>query len=280
MRYAPDSQRPLGYHLAELRSRLLWSVAFWVLACSISYQLRDILIHALQSPVKDTLYYTSPTGGFQLVFGVVIIAGFIISLPFIVYQALSFVAPALSPGMHKRVYAATGASIILTLIGVGFGYKFGLPSTLKFLSGFSSVDIKQLLTLDSYVSFVSHYLIAFALAFQMPVVVYAVSLFYPLTVQMMLKGERWVILLSFIAAAFISPSPDILNQTMVAGPIIILYQLSLLVVYIAERGRAQKPKTPKVPRSLPPAPKPPMPVEPRKEPVRKNSLDGIARRQK
>ena len=126
------------------------------------------------------------------------------------------------------------------ILGMAFAYFISLPASLHFLSTFNSGQVKSLISTDEYFSFVTHYLLGFAILFQLPLVMIFINQIAPLKFSRLWSFERWVILISFILAAIITPTPDWVNQTIMAIPLIILYQISAIIVVLINKRRVVK----------------------------------------
>lgn len=227
--------RPFIEHVEELRRRFFLCLLF-VLACSgLGYALKDRLLALLIAPLGGTLYYTSPVGGFNLTLQLALFFGLVLSVPLILYQSLRFVFPAVDAATRRKLAVIPVASTLLVLLGVSFAYYFSLPSALHFLGQFSTDQVRSLISTDQYFSFVSAYLVGFAVIFQLPLVMLFVNSFSPLRVRTLLGLERWVVLVSFVLAAVLTPTPDPVNQTIMALPLILLYNVSLLGVWVINR---------------------------------------------
>ena len=146
--------------------------------------------------------------------------------------------------MSKKLRQSTllyfGAAAVLPIIGVLFAYFVSLPGALHFLTGMELKNIQAMLTVDSYLGFVMTYLIGAALLFQIPLLLTIINRFTPLKPSKLMKTQRYVIVAAFILAAIISPTPDILNQLLFAVPIIAMYELGVILVWLQNRSRAKK----------------------------------------
>lgn len=230
-------KKTFAQHLGELRRRLFWSVLSLLFGGGLGYMLREPIQAALLQPLDQPLYYTSPTGGFNFIFNICLFFGIIFSVPVITYQILRFLEPVI-PGSGKRFIAKLLlASISLTVAGVAFAYYVSLPAALHFLTGFNQGDIHSLITTDSYFSFVSVYLAGFAVLFQLPLIMLIINKITPIGPGSIMRKQGLVVLLSFVVAAIMTPTPDPLNQGIMAVPIILLYQLSGVLVWLANRPR-------------------------------------------
>jgi sec-independent protein translocase protein TatC len=230
-------KKPFIEHLEELRSRLFWSTLFLVIGSVIGYFLRDHILRLLISPLNEPLYYSSPAGGFTFTFQISLFFGFIVFMPVFVFQTLRFIEPVIPKKSRFSFAFLLVSACFLMILGMAFAYLISLPTALRFLGGFSSDGIRSLISTNEYLSFVIRYLLGFGIFFQLPLVMIFVNQISPLKFGQMMKLERWVILASFILAAIITPTPDFLNQIMMAAPIILLYQVSVLIVLFINRKR-------------------------------------------
>jgi sec-independent protein translocase protein TatC len=130
------------------------------------------------------------------------------------------------------------ASSTLAIIGISFGYFFGLPAAMHFLlQNFSSDRIQALISIQSYMSFVMIYLLGSALLFQIPLILLLINRIKPLQPKKLLVNQRWFIFGAFILGAIISPTPDIRNQLVLTGPIIAMYEISIVMIWLINRRR-------------------------------------------
>ncbi len=232
---ADPSRRPFSDHVGELRGRLLWCAVSILAGSCVGYSFRGALIHLLVSPLGGPLYYASPVGGFNLALQTSIFAGLILAIPVVVYHLLKFVQPILPSGSRGWIVTSVVTSSLLALLGAEFAYLVCLPSALHFLDQFSTGPVHSLISTDQYFSFISTYVAGFALVFQLPLIILFVNAVRPLEVRALVGLERWVVLASFVAAAFLNPAQDPLNQTLMALPVILLYNVSILLVLAANR---------------------------------------------
>ncbi len=224
-----------GEHLQELKNRfLIWFVGF-VVASVVGYFLYQPLLTWLIVPLKGPLFYTSPVGALQAVFGVSAIFGFIVSLPILLYEVMRFFEPAFGAKPIKHILIYVLVSFTLAIIGVLTAYYLVLPATLGFLANFASGQLKALISTKDYFSFVSKYLLGFAILFQLPLVTYILGKFVNLKAKSLLKYWRHIIVLSFVVSAILTPTPDPINQTIMAVPIIVLYFVSIAVLALSKK---------------------------------------------
>ena len=220
-------------HIQEVRNRFT-IIAISVILFSITgYIIQKQLIDFLLRPASGQQFiYTTPGGGLNFLLQVCVYFGIALSIPVIVFHVLRFLEPLFKRSDKKFIFKATFFSAFLALSGMAFGYFVGLPAALHFLAGqFQNKQVEALLTISDYLSFVTVYLTGAAVMFQLPLILLLVNRISPLSPLKLLKGERWVILLAFIAAAIITPTPDLINQSIIAGPIILTYQIGVVLVW-------------------------------------------------
>jgi len=234
-----NHKAPFREHLRELKRRIFYialSVGIWSIA---AYTIQQQIVNVLLKPSHgQDFVYTSPLGGIDFLFRVCLYTGFIFSIPVIVYQILRYSEPLLRHSTSRFIAVGTTMSGILAVIGILFGYFVGLPSALHFLlHQFVTGQIKPLITVQSYMSFVMVYMVGSALMLQIPLLLIFINRIKPLKPQKLLGYERWVILLAFVMAGLMNPTPHLLDQLVVAGPIIIMYQVGIGIVWLMNRPR-------------------------------------------
>lgn len=235
MPHAASASQPFRDHLQELRSRILVTLGFLVAGSIVGYFLHDQVLSLLVSPLSKPLYYSSPAGGFDFTLKLSVFFGLIVSIPVLVYQTLQFLEPAFSRKLKHSLLTILAASCLLLLIGMAFAYFISLPAALYFLDTFSTEEVHSLISTTEYFSFVSRYLFGFGLLFQLPLVLLTANKLQPIPIKSLLKQEKWVVLASFIVAAVLTPTPDIFNQSLMAGPLIVLYQLSIGLIWLVNQ---------------------------------------------
>jgi sec-independent protein translocase protein TatC len=270
---AADHTATFAEHIHELRMRLMWSLLVIAIGGGIGYALQDALLKILQQPLGETLYYTNPTGAFSFIVKLCIVFGFVVALPVLVYQAFGFLQPLMPKHTRHSFFRYVFMSVGLAMAGIAFAYFISLPAALHFLVNFGGGgNIQALITADEYFSFVLAYIAGFAALFQLPLIITFINKVTPLKPKQLLGGTRYVILGSFVISAVITPTPDPLNQALMAGPVILLFFLSVLVVGLVNHGLRRKQEQPMEDLSIPdavlepddaPAPQPmPAPVAP------------------
>lgn len=218
-------------HLEELRRRLIKSVLSVVLFSFIAFYFSDYIMEFIKIPLQNKveLYNIAVTGSFYAYLKVSLICGFLASLPFNFYQMWSFI----SPGLYERekilIIPLVFFSTFLFLLGASFCYIVVLPLSFAFLIGFSGDVIINTITIGSYISFVGLLLIAFGFGFQMPIAAYVLGKMGFITSKLLAKGRRYALITILIVGAIITP-PDVFTQFLLAIPLYILYEISIIIV--------------------------------------------------
>jgi sec-independent protein translocase protein TatC len=228
---------PFIEHLYELRRRAVF-VAASIIAWSIAaYALERRIVAYLLLPARgQSFIYTSPIDGMNFLFKLSLYVGIALSIPVIVYHFLRFIEPLMQRSSLRFICYSTVISGVLALVGMAFGYFVGLPAALYFLlHQFVNVQVHPLLTIDAYLSFVLVYMLGSALVFQIPLVVLFINRIRPLTPRGLLKCERWAVLFAVVLGFIMNPTPNLLDQMFVIGPIILSYQLSIVLVWWQNR---------------------------------------------
>lgn len=225
-------------HLQELRSRLLWCVIIFILGSVVGYLLHPKILAILIHPLGQPVFYANPAGGFDFILRISLFFGFIVALPFFMYHCIRFIEPALPSNIPHLLLTIIVFSSLLLTTGMTFAYFVSLPAALYFLNNFASSDIQALISTTEYFSFITRYLIGFGVIFQLPLIMLLLNWIHPLSLKKLLSFERWVILASFIFAAILTPTPDLFNQLVMAIPLILLYQISILLIWIINRKKA------------------------------------------
>jgi sec-independent protein translocase protein TatC len=241
---SPSQRATFGEHVDELRGRLFWVVLSVVVGAVAGYLLHDQLILLLQKPLNDTLYYTPPGGAFNFIIKVCTVFGLVAALPVLIYHVFGFFGPLIRVKTKRGIVRYVVASFLLAGAGISFAYFISLPAALHFLVSFGDEsNIQSMITANEYFNFVLTYVAGFALLFQVPLLLVLTDRIKPLPPGKLLKSTRYVILASFVAAALITPTPDPMNQLLMAGPIIALYLLSASIValrYVLRQRRHKR----------------------------------------
>ncbi len=209
------------------------------LMCAVGEKLNLKDAICIDKDIPLQLQNTALFGQITLLFQYSIIIGFVMAFPYIVYELWRFVAPALSAEQQKKTGRIILASSVFFFIGVLFCYFIIIPFSVNFAVGFTISDkIKNNFTIDNYIDFFTVMLLAIGAVFELPMIVYFLSRIGILGAGIMRNVRRYAIVFIIIAAGIITPSPDVFTQSIVAIPIYLLYELSILIAARNERLRA------------------------------------------
>ena len=241
MQKKADEIQTFGHHLRELRRRLFWVAGVFLVGLVAGAVFNEKLIHIIQAPLGQTLYFTSPMGGLGFSMQICLLVGAIAAIPMAVYHLLKFIHPASGRVLPKSMVLILLVSMTLAAVGLTFAYFISLPNALKFLTHFGSRSIQALITTDEYLSFVLAYLGGSALIFQLPLLLLFINRIKPLGPSQLKKYQPHVIITCFIIAAILTPTPDPINQMVLALPMLILFELSCaLVLFVNHRAKVRQ----------------------------------------
>jgi len=241
-----DLKMSLTEHLIELRKRLTNSLIAVGLGFFVSYYFKDWLFAILTKPLTDALpkssylIYTGLTQAFFTYMKIAFFASLIITSPFIIYQVWKFISPALLPKEKKMVVPFVFFSTLLFLSGVTFGYFVVLPTAFEFFVSFNNEYLRAMISFSDYLSFLVTFLLGFGLSFQLPILIFFLAKLGIVTDKLLSRNRKYAILVIFVVAAILTPSPDALSQILMAIPLIFLYEVSIFVAKFA----AKKKETP------------------------------------
>lgn len=219
-------------HLEELRKVLIISVLAIAAASGICYFFfREELLQLFLNPLEDLeleFVFLRMTEAFLTKIKVSILAGIVFSSPIVLWQIWRFVVPALRPGEKKYIYILLPISIILFAVGVVFAYTTVFQFAALFLLGQAGEGLSPMLSISRYVSFVVYFMLPFGFVFQLPLVVAFLSRIGAVTTQTLKDKRKYAIIIIFAGSAVLTP-PDLISQFFLAGPVIVLYEISVLV---------------------------------------------------
>jgi sec-independent protein translocase protein TatC len=241
-----DEKLPLTDHLAELRSRIAWSLLAWVICSIAAWNFSEQIFGLLLAPAVDalgegdrTLQAIAPTEIFFTYLKSALLAGFVFSLPVIFWQAWSFVAPGLYPSERNAVVPFVLVSTLLFAGGATFGYTMVFPLMFDFFTGFDSDFVESAWTMREVFTLTTRLFLAFGVSFELPVVVFFLSLAGIVDAPTLFRGTPYAILGVFVLAAILTP-PDWVSQVFLAFPMIALYLLGVGVAYLFSPASRKK----------------------------------------
>ncbi len=224
-------------HLSELRVRLVRSLIALAVGFFACYGFAEELFNYLMIPLTRALpsgaklIYTALPEAFFVYMQVALVAGAFLASPYLFYQIWSFIAPGLYDEEKRHIIPIAGASALFFVAGAAFCYFQVFPYAFEFFVGFATDTIAPMPKLDEYLGFTLKMLLAFGLIFEMPLFAFFLARLGLVTAQWMRKTRKYAILAIFIVAAILTP-PDVFSQLMMAAPMLVLYEISILVAAV------------------------------------------------
>ena len=220
-------------HIAELRSRLIKIVISYGVAFLIVFTNWQIVYEWMKKPLESVFHramiFTSLSEPFITALKISLYAGFVLALPFIMWQVWKFIAPALYENEKKMAIPFVFWTTVMFLVGVSFAYYVVFPFGANVLINFGGANFEAMLKMSEYIGFFAKFMFGFGIAFELPVFSYALAKLGLITDKTLMDGFRYAIVIIFIVAAILTP-PDPATQFLMAIPLIILYGVSILIV--------------------------------------------------
>jgi sec-independent protein translocase protein TatC len=234
-------------HLEELRKRIVYSIVAVAVGTGLSWGYRERIYAVMQKPIMDALrnhglaeklVYLNPTDPFNLYLKIAMLAGLFLTSPFVLYQVWMFISPGLYRNEKRYVMPFMVSTITLFTLGGYFGYKIAYPRALDFFIGFSG-QFQPMITVGEYTQLFLSIVLGMGLIFEMPILVFFLAFMGIMTPSFMIKNFRYAILVIFVLAAIVTPTPDIVNMCVFAAPMLALYALSIGVAYVVHPKQRQ-----------------------------------------
>ena len=237
-----DKKLSITEHLLELRSRLIKSVIALCVCIGISIPLAHYVFDILKSRAPGIdLVFIDVTEMLGTYMKVVFYCGIALSLPYLIYQLVRFLSPAMTDKEKRYLYFSMPLVVLLFVAGVCFAYFIFLPPALNILLHFGGDIARPMIDVSSYVSVLVRLLLAVGLVFEMPLVITLLAKLGVVSPQKLAKGRKWAVLAAFVLGAVITPTVDPVNQTLIAAPIIVLYELSIWLTKLVYPRKAVAP---------------------------------------
>src|SRR6202046_223720 len=251
-----DAMPTMGFldHLEELRTRLVYSIAavavgffacWWKVEKIYDVMQRPIMKALRDNGMSEKLLYLNPTEPFNLYLKIAALAGLFLTSPFVLYQVWMFISPGLYRNEKRYVVPFMSSTIFLFMAGGYFGYRIVYPRALDFLISFGR-QFQPMITIGEYTSLFLSIILGMGLIFEMPILIFFLALMGMITAGFMWKNFRYAILLIFIVAAIVTPTPDILSMCIFAAPMVALYGISIgsaWMVHPTQRRAREEKKT-------------------------------------
>jgi len=237
-----DSMPAMSFleHLEELRKRIIYSLIAVTVGFFACWNYHEFIFRFVQRPVMDALQrngmaeklvYLNPTEPFNLYLKVAFLAGMFVTSPFVLYQVWLFISPGLYRNEKRYVLPFMFSTVFLFLGGGLFAYKMVYPAALNFLIDYGK-QFQPMITIGEYTDLFLTIMLGMGLIFEMPILVFFLSMMGIVSPRWMWRNVRYSILVIFIVAAILTPTTDILNMCLFAAPMVGLYILSIGVAWI------------------------------------------------
>jgi sec-independent protein translocase protein TatC len=227
-------------HLTELRKRLLIALAVFLGFSILCFGWSKGLATFLVSPVQPVEFvFLSPPDLFMTYLSLSLYAGFVLSLPIILYEIGMFIWPGLEKKERTVIFLSLLLGALLFLAGAAFGFFVMLPYMLKFFLGFGTEGIKPMISIRDYLNFVGQIVLSFGIAFELPVVSTALAGLGVINAAQLKSARKIAILVIFIVAAILTP-PDVVSQLLLALPLLLLFEISIVLASFVEKKSKAK----------------------------------------
>jgi len=236
-----DDRMPFMEHLGELRTRIMRALYGLLAGTLIALPFSERIVDWLARPVTKLGYelvFTAPAEAFWVQMKVGLIAGVFLASPVILWQIWAFIAPGLHE--HEKKYAVPFVIIgsLMFILGGAFSLFVVTPYALNFLLGYARPGLKPMITIQNHIDFLLKFTLAFGAVFELPLALTLLARMGIVTARMLAKNRKYAILGAFIVGAVLTPTPDAFNQTLMAGPLIILYEVGIVCARIFGRRPA------------------------------------------
>jgi len=237
---AVDDKMPFMEHLGELRVRIMRALMALLVGLAIAFPFSQRVVDWLARPIQrsgNTLVFLAVTEAFWVQMKVALFLGLFIASPGILWQVWRFIEPGLHG--HEKKYAVPFVLIgsLLFIAGGAFSLLIVTPSAITFLLSYARPGLQPMISIGNYIDFLLKFTLAFGAVFEVPLAMTLVARMGLVTAKQFARNRKYAILGAFIAGAILTPTPDMVNQTLMAGPIIILYELGIVAARVFGRRR-------------------------------------------
>ncbi len=252
---------PLTEHLGELRTRILVSLVAVAIAFGFCFYFSEDIFRILTSPIHNTikfsfhnpyitiepnknkdlnLVFLAPAEAIWMHIKISFISAIIVCSPVIFYETWKFISPGLLENEKRYAMPFVITTTFLFLIGALFCFIVILPFAMNFLLTYKTENLQPMISVGKYVDFCLKFILAFGAIFELPVVTVFLTKMGIVTPEFLSKNRKYAILIAFVIAAVLTPTPDAFNQTLMAVPIIILYEAGIIASRILDRKKDKK----------------------------------------
>lgn len=232
-------------HLKELRNRVVWCAVTLVLGIVLCVFFWETIIGWLVAPAREELPdfkpdIFSPTETIGIMFKVGLYGGLLLASPMVIYQIVAFILPGLTPRERRLVLPGLIGVIAFLLAGMAFAYWIILPASLGFLLNFGSDNFEERIGAKQYIDFAIRIIFWVGLSFELPMLLALLAKLRVVRARQLIGFWRYAIVIIFIIAAIVTPTPDPITQTFVAGPLLVLYVVGIIFAWIIQPKRPRE----------------------------------------
>lgn len=226
-------------HLEELRRRILRSIVAIIIGAIAAYFISAWLVDVVTQPLLDVgVYFKAPAEAFLTHIKISLFAGAILAVPVILYNIWMFIGPGLLKSEVRIVIPIVISSTLFFLLGGSFCFFYVIPLAVRFLLGFATDTMQPMIMIGDYISFAGALVLAFGIVFELPVASFILGRMGVINSKLLGKGRRYAVIGILVLAAFLTP-PDLISQMLLAGPLYLLYELSIIIVWMTDKKRAE-----------------------------------------
>ncbi|HLC22087.1 MAG TPA: twin-arginine translocase subunit TatC [Candidatus Methylomirabilis sp.] len=251
-----DEKMSFFSHLEELRKRILIVLVAIGIGFILTFSFSETILRFLKRPLTTDLVFSraypflrstprpgapvdliflAPAEAFWMHMKIAMLTGLMLVLPVVLYQIWKFIAPGLLPSEKRYALPFVVLATVFFFFGLAFCFYFVLPFALNFLLTYKTENLKPMISIGNYVDFTSKFLLAFGLIFELPLIIGVAAKMGLVTPQWLSKNRKYAILVNFAIAAILTPTPDIFNQTLMALPMCLLYEVGIMAARILAR---------------------------------------------
>jgi len=232
-----DKKQTIVEHLSELRKRLIYSVIFLLIFTVISYKFSELIVTDMINKAPSISFiFIAPAELFMSYLKIAFIFGAVLAFPVILYNIWMFLRPGLNTDERRLILRALISGSFLFIIGAIFGYLVVLPMTINFFTSFQIEEIRAMISFSNYLSFTTSFILAFGLVFEVPIIMVIVVKLGITNTEVLKQNKKVAVLIIFILAAILTP-PDMVSQTLLAIPMIILFEIGLYFAKAVEKKK-------------------------------------------
>ncbi|WP_313340364.1 twin-arginine translocase subunit TatC [Sedimentibacter sp.] len=227
-------------HLTELRKRLIYSSVVLIVSILVSYNFSEMIVkYIIDIAPNINFVFIAPAELLLSYIKIAVISGFVVSAPFLILQLWIFVSPGLTKSEKRTIATSLFIGGIFFIVGVVFAILVILPIMLQFFMSFRIEEIEEMISFNSYLTFVINTLLSFGIIFELPIIMVILTKFRIISVNFIKKNRKYTILIIFIMAAILTP-PEVITQILLAGPMILLFEVGVFFASFVEKKDKKK----------------------------------------